>query len=144
PPATIQTKMAPSTVAARLPFRPMLISVPGARTTPDGIWRIEVSEASLAISHSNESSDGKALKRSGWITVSPDRWKAQPGWFVFIENESRVWSYDGDRRLMLQTETSSGNNSQGATYSSRFPCPVPPEVYARIPEPAKTTIKRHE
>jgi len=63
--------------------------------------------------------------------------------FVFIESESRVWAYDGDRLLILNTETSNGTNSTGAIYSSRFPCAVPGEVISRLSEPAKRAIEPH-
>ena len=137
----VDSPTAASTVATPLPFCPMFITTLGTSTSSDGTWRVGVSESSVDLSHSIAYGDGKGLKMSGWSTISPQGWKAQAGWFVFIESESRVWAYDGDRNLMLQTETSSGNNSTGATYSSRFPCAVPAEVFSRLSEPARRAIE---
>ena len=126
-----------------MPVRPLLVTTQGTNLTADGTWRIEVSESLLAISRFS-ASRGEGWTRSGWSTVSPEGWRPQTGWFVFVENESRVWAYDGNRQLLLQTETSNGNHSSGALYSSRFPCAVPAEVVARLSEPARHTLKSHE
>ncbi len=126
------------------PFRPMLIATLGTHTSSDGTWRVGVSEGSVDLSHSIARSDGKGFTMSGWTTISPQGWKSQAGWFVYIESESRVWAYDGDRKLLLQTETSLGNHSSGATYSSRFPCAVPAEVLSRLSEPARRDLKSGE
>jgi hypothetical protein len=107
--------------AAPPPFHPMLITTLGTKTSPDGIWRIGVSESSLDLSRS----------------------AAHAGWFVYIESEFRVWAYDGDRSLILQTETPSGPNSGGTTYSGRFPCAVPAEVFSRLPEQKQKEIQTH-
>jgi len=128
------------TMAAPPLFRPMLITTFGTNTSSDGAWRIGVLESSLEFSRSL-AARGDGWTSSGWSTTSPQAWRAQPGWFVFIESESRVWAYDGDRDLLLQAHTSSGNNSSGATYSSSFPCAVPAEVLTRISEPARKAIK---
>ena len=143
-PSRVHTHTAAPTVAAALPFRPMFVTTPGTHTSSDGSWRIGVSESSLDLSRSIAHSDGKGFTSSGWSTISPQGWKAQAGWFVFVESESSVWAYDGDRKLLLQTETSSGNHSTAATYSRGFPCAVPAEVLARISESARKTIKLHE
>ena len=75
------------------------------------------------------------------------------GWFVYVENESRVWAYDGGSMIYLDTETSSGgNNSSGAicygvfrtdTFDSNFPCAVPAEVIARLPEQKRKEVQAH-
>jgi hypothetical protein len=132
------------TAAAPPPFRPMLVTTLGTNTSSDGTWQIGVSEGSLDLSHSIAHGDGKGLKMSGWSGTSPQGWTAHAGWFVFAENESRAWAYDGDRLLILNTHTSSGNNSTGAIYSSRFPCAVPAEVFSRLSERARKAIEPHE
>jgi len=137
----VHSQPAAATVAARPPTRPMLITTPGTHPTADGAWRVEVSESLLAISRSNTA---RGEGWTGWSTVSPAAWRAQAGWFVFVENESRVWAYDGDRKLLLQTETFSGNHSTGTTYSSAFPCAVPAEVFSRLSEPAQKAIQTNK
>jgi hypothetical protein len=119
----------------------------GTHATPDGTWRITVSAHSLDLSRSTAHSDGKGTTISGWTTTgfgTASPWTAHAGWFVFIESESRAWAYDGDRLLILDTETSNGNNSSGATYCGRFPCAVPTEVFSRLSEPARKAIQAHE
>jgi hypothetical protein len=143
-PSRVHTQTAGSTVAARPSFRPMLITTLGTNISSDGTWRIGVLETSLDLTHLTAQTDGMGFRSSGSSTVSPQGWRAQAGWFVFIESESRVWAYDGDRKLLLQTETVSGNSSTGATYSTRYPCPVPNEVFARLLEPAQRAIRTNE
>ena len=76
------------------PFRPMLITNLGTIAPPDGSWRIEVIEDSINFTRPG----------SGGAGFTPDShgWRAKPGWFVFLESESRVWAYDGDSRIYLE------------------------------------------
>jgi len=146
-PSMVYTRTAVPTLAAPPAFRPIFITTRGTNTTPDGTWRIGVSAAgdSLDLSRST-AAHGEGWTTSGWTTVgfgTASPWTAHQGWFVFIESESRVWAYDGDRLLILNTETSNGTNSTGAIYSSRFPCAVPGEVISRLSEPAKRAIEPH-
>jgi len=128
-------------VATLPPFHSMLITVFGTHPTPDSSWKIGVSEDSIDF----------ARPASGGMSFTADShgWRAQAGWFVFIESESRVWAYDGDR-LYLYTETSNGNNSWGAIYygvfratnfDSNFPCAVPSEVISHLPEQKQKDIQ---
>jgi hypothetical protein len=66
------------------------------------------------------------------------RWKTQPGpgWFAFIENESRVWAYDGDRHVNLMIATPGHAECSGPPFS----CAVPPPVFFRLSEPAKRNL----
>ncbi len=130
--------------AAPLSFRSMFVTTLGTNTTLDGSWRVAVSETSLDLSH---------MRGGGWTTTAipaPTKqavgWTpTHAGWLVFAESESRVWAYDGDRLLVLHTYESSGNNSHEATYfDSRFPSPVPSEVYSRLSEPAQKASQLHE
>ena len=101
------------TVAASPPFRPMLITTLGTNNSADGTWRIGVSERSLDLSRFH-SAQGEGWKSSGWTTTgfgTNSLWTAHPGWFVYIESKSRVWAFDGDRRLILEAYTSTGTNS---------------------------------
>jgi hypothetical protein len=138
-----QTATPPVTVTAL--FRPILITTLGTHTSPDGTWRIRVSETSLELSRSAAYSDGKGLTMSGWDTDSPQGWTAHAAWLVFAETKSRVWAYDGNRSLMLLAYTSLGTNSSATLYNSpRFPCAVPTEVFARLSEPAQNEIQKDE
>ena len=75
------------------------------------------------------------------MTLSPGDWKAHAGWFVFIENPSRIWAYDGDQLLNLDAKDSSGNS---VLYGPEtLPCPVPDTVLIRLPDSVKNRIKVH-
>ena len=145
-PSLVHIQTAAPTVAAPPPFRPMLITSLGTNTTPDGTWRIAVSEASLDLSRS-AAAHGEGWRSSGWTTTgfgTASPWTAHTGWFVFIESESRVWAYDGDRLLILKAYTSNGRDSSSTIYDSRFPCAVPTAVFSRLSEPAQKAIEKHE
>jgi len=118
-------------------FRPLLVTTFGTNNTPDGTWQISVSETSADLSRKTVVHEGMSARS----TISPGDWKPRPGWFVFAENESRVWAYDGDRMLFLDVETVNGSDVRGVNYcNSGFPCPVPPEVLARLSEPARKAL----
>ena len=141
----VEIQTAAPTVAALPPFHPMLITAFGTHPSPDGSWKIGVSEDSIDF----------ARPASGGTSFTPDShgWRAQAGWFVFIESKSRVWAYDGDRQLYLDTETSYGNNSYGGAiyygvfratnFDSNFPCAVPSEVISHLPEQKQKQIQTH-
>jgi hypothetical protein len=122
------------TLAAPPSFRPMLITSLGTTTSPNGMWRIEISENAINLSH---------YPIGGSVGFTPDShgWTTHPGWFVFIENESRVWAYDGDRMLCLQTFTSSGNTSGWEVRYGDFPCHVPAEVFFRLSKQKQEDIQ---
>jgi hypothetical protein len=144
-PSQVHTQTPALNVAAPPPFHPMLITVFGTHPTPDGSWKIGVSEDSIDFTRPASVS----------TSLPPDShgWRAKTGWFVFIESESRAWAYDGDRQLYLDTETSNGNNSyNGAIYcgvfrstnfDSNFPCVVPSEVISHLPKPKQKEIQTH-
>jgi len=118
----------------------MLITVLGTRTSSDGAWRIGVSETKLEMSR-YESANGVGWSRTGWTTDSPDGWKAQPGWFVFIESDERVWAYDCDRLLLLLNSIGDHGPVSGPT---RFSVAVPHEVHSRLSEAAQRAIEPSE
>jgi hypothetical protein len=124
--------------AAPAPFHPMFITTRGTNTSPDGIWRVGVSAAGDSLDLSpHQSLKGEGWTDSVWITDSPQGWKANAGWFVFIETESRVWAYDGDSHLSLLAVTPTWGTWYGP---SRFPCAVPTEVLSRLSELAPKAI----
>lgn len=155
-PTTVQTN-APASVAAAPPFQPVLVTTLGIHFSPDGIWKIGVSEYSLDISFLPNGG------RSNWSGISfmPDShgWTTHPGWFVFLESKSRWWVYDGDRFLILQVETwNKPDHFSGATYfgtfhrssggqfafRADFPCAVPIEVISRLPFEKQKDVRQHE
>ena len=56
----------------------------------------------------------------------------------FVENDARVWAYDGDRNLWMLEVTRAGRATHGPT---RFPCRVPTEVLERLSVPARQALK---
>ena len=120
------------------PFRPMLIRDFGANTSSDGSCRVTVSEQSVEVSNfSSHSAPGSTS--SNWTsTAFTNNWR--PGWFVYIEDPSRVWAYDGDRNLFLRTYFSDGIHSTGTVYSARYPSAVPGEVFSRLSEQKQKTL----
>jgi len=149
-PSTAHIQTAAPTAAATPPFHPVLITTLGTTTiSPDGIWRVVVSAAgdSVDLSYS-ESPKGAGSPYTAWSTISvPGQtahspgWKAHAGWFVYIETESRVWVYDGDRYLCLVVDTP----GHGSFYPTPrgFPCAVPAEVFSRLSESAQKDIQTH-
>jgi hypothetical protein len=125
--------------------------------SPDGSWRIGVSEDSIDFTRTGV----------GGMAFTPESrgWRARAGWFVFIENKSRAWAYDGGSQIYLQVftaagennnfggalyvgtffdESSSGNNPHKAFFESNFPCPVPVEVASHLPERKQKEIQAQE
>jgi hypothetical protein len=150
-PTAIRTQPATPATKAPPPFRPTLVNMFGTHITPDGLWRVAASKASLDLSRS-ASAQGEGWTTSGWTTDSwqsgdkPQWWTAHQGWFVFIESESRVWAYSGDRLVTLLDYTAlSATNSSATIYCSpRFPCAVPAAVYSHLSEPARRAIETHD
>jgi hypothetical protein len=139
---TLDVQTSAPIVAAPPSFQPILITVFGTYPTPDGSWKIGVSEDSIDFAH----------PASGGVGFTPDSHggKAQAGWFVFVESASRVWAYDGNHLLWLyvesHAETSSGCSIypgvfQATNFDSHFPCAAPAEVISRLSEPAQKAIR---
>jgi hypothetical protein len=61
--------------------------------------------------------------------MSPVDWRTKVGAFLFVENNERLWVYDGECNLSMFAHT-------GTTFSTygpqSFPCAVPKEVTERI------------
>jgi hypothetical protein len=126
--------------AAPPPFQPMLITNFCTQTSPDGSWKIGVSEDSIDFARPN----------FGGVSFTPDSrgWRAQAGWFVFVESKFRVWAFDGDRRLYLDSETLGGGSIfygifRATNFDSNYPCPVPAEVISHLPEQKQKEIQTH-
>jgi hypothetical protein len=77
----------------------------------------------------------------------PSVWRAQAGWFVYVENERRAWAYDGDRDLLLfeaikNPEGGPSGRTGILSGPTKFPCPVPEAVLTRLSEGARKAIAR--
>lgn len=121
----------------------------GNHHSKDGIWRVSVS----ATDHKLELGRGlspervAALNRDnilpfsvnrGTNTYRTDGWRAQVGWFVFIEHEARAWCYNGADFLWLVQVARDG--SAGSYGPRSFPSPVPEQVLARLTGTARNAM----
>ncbi len=145
----MKRKANPPTAVVVPPFQPLLITTAGTSTSSDGTWRIGVSESALDFAHMNVNKVAPGLVVSNVLSTSypapaNSTWTAHTGWFVYIENESRVWVYDGDRRLMLESVTINGNNSSSGACFDHFPCAVPAEVFSRLTAVEQEAVRKGE
>lgn len=70
-------------------------------------------------------------------------WKAKQGWFAFVENDKRVWGYDGETGLFALIVMPDDQGGTGVYGPGNFPCPVPNEVLARLSPDARQAIQDH-
>jgi hypothetical protein len=124
----------------------------GQYRSPDGIWEVSVAAADQPfklvrgqyLDHVRTvGSDGSTI--ATWTgaltnTYATEDWKARLGWFVYVENQSRAWCYDGSNYLWLLRVDSDG--SSGSYGPQSFPCPVPRQVYARLSDSAQKAIPK--
>jgi hypothetical protein len=95
-------------------------------------WTVRVSNADQGIHIIRQYDHGTS------DTISKG-WKAGNGWFVYVQNDERVWFYDGDQKLLLLREV---GNVGGAVHGPcDFPCPVPDDVISRLTLAARKAIK---
>ncbi len=78
-------------------------------------------------------------------STKPSEWRAQDAWFVFVENDRRVWAYDGDRDLLLFEVTKNPEGGPAGSVGTlsgptKFDCPVPEAVLARLSDAARKAI----
>jgi hypothetical protein len=138
---TVHSQTAAPTAPAKPAFHSTLIDTLGSTPFPTyGRWQIGITPPGHYIDLSYHELPEDGWSTPAWSIIAPDGWKVHPGWFVFIENETRAWAYDGDRLLILDIETP----SKKATYTRRFPCAVPPEVFSRLSEAAQKDVKKLE
>jgi hypothetical protein len=133
------------------PFHPMLMTVYSTQTSNDGTWRIGVLATSVEVARfsglTGDDFPGRSKVSFSSLTTP---WTTRAGWFVFAENTNRVWSYDGDRMLLLQTCNDGIWSRQtwiGAgwvSYAGNYPCAVPAEVFSRLSKSAQKHIQSHE
>ena len=115
---------------AREGQQPVLITTRGTHGSASEPWTIRVAEdGTLHVSRNRLYTHD---------TVSPMQWQARNGWCVFVENDARVWAYDGARNLWMLQVTREGSSTHGPV---RFPCPVPPVVLEKMSPAARQAIK---
>ena len=115
---------------ARHGQQPLIITTRGTHGSASEPWTIRVAEdGTLHVSRNRLYSHD---------TVSPMQWQARNGWCVFVENDTRVWAYDGDRNLWMLQVTREGSTAHGP---ARFPCPVPTVVLEKLSTPARQALK---
>ena len=122
----------------------------GQFRSKDGVWEVSVAATNQPfklmrgqyLDHLRTvSSDGATI--ATWTgaltnTYASAGWRAQPGWFVYIENQWQAWCYDGSNYLWLLRIDSQG--SSGAYGPKSFPCPVPRQVYSRLSDSAQKAV----
>ena len=75
--------------------------------------------------------------------VSPSAWHPHKGWFVFIENDSRLWAFDGNGKMLLFANNRKGqvlyefNSEKG--YNS-LPTLPPDELLEKLPQQYREKI----
>jgi hypothetical protein len=125
-----------------------LVTQFGEHQSPDGIWCVSVPAAERPFELTRgmriTNSVGVFLTLKGGVTntYSKENWRAQQGWFVFIEDTSQAWCYDGSNFLWMLHVDSDGSSSSHGPRS--FPCPLPEQVYARLTDSAKKAIAQHD
>ena len=150
-PSAVYTQSASPSMAATPPFRQMLITNFCTQTSPDGTWRIGASEDSVEVSRfsglTGEGFPGRTKDSPDGVTIP---WTARAGWFAFTENANRVWAYDGNRLLILETCSDASWNRQHwisggcASYFGHYPCAIPAEVFSRLSAEARKDVRRDE
>ena len=116
-----------------------LITTFGQQTV-GGTWTVRISEEDRTVEVTNTRlfEGGSSI-----TTLNPSGWRAEPGWFVFIENDQRLWAYDGDRNLLLFEFTGTPSSRVSCLSGpTNFGCPVPEAVLRRLSDAARKAIKR--
>lgn len=133
----------------------LMIDQFGLHHTLDGLFTIDVSQnegklgitwgghfETLAATNRITGQVSRAHNASITNSYSMSGWKAKDGWFVFVENKSRVWSYDGAERLWLLVIESDGSS---ANYELPcFPCPIPAQAVGRVSAEMRKEIQNHQ
>ncbi len=74
----------------------LLMTEFGEFKSEQSLWSIRVSAQDRTL-HISRQPGSSGIGTS----ISPGKWRARNGWFVFIENENHAWAYDGGEKLML-------------------------------------------
>jgi hypothetical protein len=70
-------------------------------------------------------------------SISPSAWRPHDGWFVWIENDDRLWAFDGSESLLMFHITKEG----GTVYEiSTLPMVPPSQVLQRLPDSIRHSL----
>lgn len=101
-------------------------------------WSVEVSatDRTAKISRRFKIPTGGA----GVTSIEAPNWHAQSNWFAGVDNDNRVWVYDGVTNLCVCEITSSGGTriSDLTTWGQA----VPPDVYSRLSPATQQFLKQ--
>ena len=129
------------TIQAQTNSASRFITTFGGISSSDSPWEVQVSAADKTFHISYRYAPDTNSSASVSVDSSSD-WKARTGWFVFIENNERVWAYDGGSSLFLQSAKTAKLGPTCTSYGPRsFPCPVPDVVLSRLSPEARKAIK---
>jgi hypothetical protein len=103
----------------------------------DAYGGITVSESSVEVRSKTTHEDGQSL-----VSTSMP-WKPRSSWFVFAENERRVWMFDGGTKLLMHQQTRISEVSSSGTWytASNLPCELPNQVLNRLPDAVLQKVK---
>jgi len=111
-----------------------------------GTWEVRVPEQERTLevgSHWKWQLSDEA--HTAGFNSKPSGWRAQAGWFVLVENDLRVWAYDGDRDLLLYEFTRTPTGGAGCwSGPTKFGCAVPEAVLTRLSDAARKAIKPND
>lgn len=111
-----------------------IMTLPGTNHDPVTGWTVRVSETDGI--HLDPPTSGLFVKFK--TTIHPPNWKPHPGWFVFAENEERVWMFDGEHGVLMLNATPTNWSINGEPLRNY---PVPAAVAARLPESLRQEIE---
>lgn len=77
-----------------------------------------------ATASTNAHPDVSVTWRSGDVTDSASKTMTHAGWFVFVEQPSRVWIFDGDALSLLERRDKTVSDSSSAEVFKSCPKPV--------------------
>jgi hypothetical protein len=132
------TTAAPSTALkspALAPRSPVLIQNFGPMD--DAYDGVTASEESVEVRAVTKTADGKT-------SVSESiGWKPRGNWFVFVENDSRVWIFDGGTKLSMWNYVKLSESKSGSTWhtASNLPCPIPDQIGKLLSNQVLQSIK---
>lgn len=95
-------------------------------------------DAHGGVTASEESVEVRSVtkRRDGQTSLSESiPWKPQGNWFVFVENEKRVWIFDGGTKLWMWDYVKASENGSGSTWhtAGNLPCPIPDQIVKLLP-----------
>jgi serine/threonine-protein kinase len=105
--------------------------------TDFGEFKSDASPWSVRVSAEDRKLQISRKMALGSTGMSPDKWRARDGWFVFLENAERAWAFDGERDLILVRITPEGSTVYDL---ANLPCPVPEPVRFRLSDTARKLL----